>query len=345
MNRVTNPRNPGPPAQGFPILAFVCLLLLALRAPAAVNVLVEAESFAIKGGWVVDPQFVQQMGSPFLLAHGGGKPVTDATTSVAFPEQGTYRVWVRTRDWVPTHVDNPGQFKVRVNGVELAAVFGTQSGTWAWQDGGSVTIADTNATVMLHDLTGFDGRCDAIAFTSGSDTPPPEGGLALSVWRMAALGEAADPPQTNQLRLRHRGRWNGRLLREPRRRTIRGESGPHPRPSRVGRQREPGNPRRHARRDPPFDRGRTGHLQLQQSRRPHGRGRCEPRQRASGRNEPHTHAAVARLRRRHQRERTHRPLWTPDTSRPASAGGSRRRRSLAARATAGLVIGRGPSTA
>jgi hypothetical protein len=81
---------------------------------------------------------MQQMGSPFLLAHGGDRPVSDAPSEVAFPEPGTYHVWVRTRDWVPTHADNPGQFKVRVNGVELTPIFGTQSGAWQWQDGGTV---------------------------------------------------------------------------------------------------------------------------------------------------------------------------------------------------------------
>ena len=48
------------------------------------DALVEAESFATKGGWVVDPQFVDVMGSPYLLAHGMGEPVADAETSVAF---------------------------------------------------------------------------------------------------------------------------------------------------------------------------------------------------------------------------------------------------------------------
>ena len=35
-------------------------------------VLVEAEQFADLGGWVVDQQFMDQMGSPYLLAHGLG---------------------------------------------------------------------------------------------------------------------------------------------------------------------------------------------------------------------------------------------------------------------------------
>ena len=64
------------------------------------GVLIEAEAFAQHGGWVVDPQFMDQMGSPFLLAHGLGVPVADAVTTVEFPAGGDYRVWVRTRDWV-----------------------------------------------------------------------------------------------------------------------------------------------------------------------------------------------------------------------------------------------------
>ncbi len=178
-------------------LLTIGLMLLSWRAVAVVQLLLEAEAFSNKGGWVVDPQFVQQMGSPLLLAHGGGKPVADAFTSVALPESGSYRVWVRTRDWVPTHVDKPGQFSVRVNGVELAPVFGTRSGAWQWQDGGTVTIAVTNVTVALHDLTGFDGRCDAIAFIKDSEAVPPDSGTALAAWRASVTGEAVDPPQTN----------------------------------------------------------------------------------------------------------------------------------------------------
>jgi hypothetical protein len=43
------------------------------------TLLLEAESFHNLGGWVVDQQFMDQTGSPFLLAHGLGTPVADAT--------------------------------------------------------------------------------------------------------------------------------------------------------------------------------------------------------------------------------------------------------------------------
>ncbi|UCE47778.1 MAG: hypothetical protein JSW47_19535, partial [Phycisphaerales bacterium] len=106
-------------------------------APAA-NLLVEAESFRNLGGWVVDQQFMDQMGSPFVLAHGLGVPVADATTDILFPRWGTYRVWVRTRDWVAQWKvpGSPGRFQVSVAGKRLAATFGTKSAKWHWQDGG-----------------------------------------------------------------------------------------------------------------------------------------------------------------------------------------------------------------
>ena len=37
--------------------------------------LVEAEAFEDLGGWTLDTQFTFEMGSPYLLAHGLGRPV------------------------------------------------------------------------------------------------------------------------------------------------------------------------------------------------------------------------------------------------------------------------------
>ncbi len=138
-------------------------------------VLVEAESFANKGGWVVDQQFMDQMGSPFLMAHGMGVPVKDAQTTVTFPEKGKYRMFVRTRNWVArwNSKDAPGKFRMAIDGKDAGAVFGTQSAEWAWQDGGIIDIRNTKATLALKDLTGFNGRCDAILFTSDLKYTPP----------------------------------------------------------------------------------------------------------------------------------------------------------------------------
>src|SRR5512143_2790824 len=96
-------------------------VLLAGTSPRSATVLVEAESFSELGGWVVDPQFMDQMGSPYLLAHGLGRPVGDAVTEVAFAAGGTYRVWVRTKDWVGPWkaAGTPGRFQLLVDGKPL----------------------------------------------------------------------------------------------------------------------------------------------------------------------------------------------------------------------------------
>ncbi|MHB0957759.1 MAG: FAD-dependent oxidoreductase [Pirellulaceae bacterium] len=163
----------------------------------AEQVLVEAESFADHGGWVLDTQFVTTMGSPYLLAHGLGRPVQDAVTTVVFPGPGKYRVWVRTKDWVaPWQAPGqPGRFQVSIDGTPLAETFGTTGAEWGWQTGGTVEIPNTTVPIALHDLTGFEGRCDAILFTQDLEQVPPSGGESLAAWRRDLLGLANGPTE------------------------------------------------------------------------------------------------------------------------------------------------------
>ena len=164
------------------------------------GLLVEAESFAQPGGWANDTQSVERMGSPYLLAHGLGVPVADATTRVTIPTAGAWRVWVRTRDWTPDWSgEKPGRFRVTVNGVQLAPVFGTTPSDWGWVDGGTVTLPAAAVELRLTDLTGFDGRCDALYFTQDlAASVPPEDPVALARWRAQARGEAGTPEAITQ---------------------------------------------------------------------------------------------------------------------------------------------------
>ncbi|MFO1529039.1 MAG: hypothetical protein U1F77_04685 [Kiritimatiellia bacterium] len=84
------------------------LLLTSALAARGATVLVEAESFTSTGGWKIDTQAVEQMGSVYAIAHGMGVSVADASTTVPFPAAGSYRVWVRTRNWVPGTWTAPG---------------------------------------------------------------------------------------------------------------------------------------------------------------------------------------------------------------------------------------------
>jgi len=166
-------------------------------------VLLEAEGFDDPGGWKIDQQFMDQMGSPILLAHGLGVPVKDATTAVTFPAAGTYHVWVRTRDWVATWKapGAPGRFQLLVDGKAVEKVFGTEGAEWHWQSGGVVKIAKTKAAVTLHDLAGFDGRCDAIVFASDADFKPPSDPKTMAPWRRKLLGLGEKPADAGKFDL------------------------------------------------------------------------------------------------------------------------------------------------
>lgn len=158
------------------------LVLSCLHLQAADQVLVEAENFKDKGGWVVDQQFMDTMGSSYLLAHGMGKPVADAKTSVSFPSTGTYTLWARTKNWKPGAWEAPGRFKIAINNKTLDTLFGTVPG-WTWQKGDSVEINTTSCEIALKDLTGFDGRCDALFFSKDAAAQPPNDLKAMRAWR------------------------------------------------------------------------------------------------------------------------------------------------------------------
>lgn len=145
------------------LVAFCCSLLLSLGLGAQ-NLLVECESFADKGGWSLDQQFMDQMGSPYLLAHGMGVPVADASTTVNIPVKGKWHVYVRTYNWTSpwSSQEGPGKFQVRLGGKTLKSVLGCSGNAWEWQYAGTVKLNAGQTTLALHDCTGFDGRCDAV---------------------------------------------------------------------------------------------------------------------------------------------------------------------------------------
>lgn len=181
------------------ILSFAILSLLTVSMAAQTDLLIEAESFSNKGGWVVDPQFVEQMGSPYLMAHGMGKLVDNAVTTIKIPKKGKYKVWVRTKNWAPGNWDAPGQFQVLINGQALENKLGLTPG-WGWELAGEIKLKAKNTEVALKDLTGFNGRCDAIYFTQ-ADEKPPLGGDKLMSWRKEKFQEPVGPETTQEFDL------------------------------------------------------------------------------------------------------------------------------------------------
>ena len=178
------------------VVLLAAALLLSSTTAFGTGVWVEAESFRDKGGWSVDQQFMDLMGSPYLIAHGMGKPVADAVTTVEFPESGTYHAYVRTFNWVAPWYDGegPGRFSLRVGKRTLPEVLGNRGREWMWQYAGRVAVRKGPVEVSLTDLSGFDGRCDAVYFTRDQGDVPPAGSGELAAFRRRML-HIPDTPQ------------------------------------------------------------------------------------------------------------------------------------------------------
>lgn len=181
----------------------VWLVCVAIAAPLrSETIFVEAETFTELGGWSLDTAFTHIVGSPYLLAHGLGQPVKDAETKIQVRTAGRYRVWARTKDWVaPWKAQGtPGEFQLAVNGKPLATRFGTTGADWHWQAGEEIDLPQGEATLALRDQTGFDGRCDAIVFSSDANFKPPEG-KELAAERKKWLGLPAEPEDAGEFDL------------------------------------------------------------------------------------------------------------------------------------------------
>ena len=170
------------------------LLISPIWSTFAEEILVETESFSNHGGWKLDTQFIREMGSPYLLAHGLGTPVSDATTTIEVKKAGSYQLYARTKDWVARWdaKGQPGRFQIIVNGKTLNTTFGTIGAKWHWQVGGTVELKKGKNSLNLSDLTGFNGRCDAIYLSTGDKSPPNDSKI-LAEWRRELLGITEKP--------------------------------------------------------------------------------------------------------------------------------------------------------
>ncbi len=182
------------------IIKFIILITFL---PSFVNVLssqvlVEAENFEQKGGWLVDQQFMDQMGSPYLMAHGLGIPVENATTHIRFPGKGNYRVFVRTYNWTAPWFkgEGPGKFRLLVDDEPVPVILGATGDRWMWQEAGRIQIRNKDVKLTLNDLTGFNGRCDAILFTTDQNFVPPSGIDSIRKLRIS-LSDHKEPVNMN----------------------------------------------------------------------------------------------------------------------------------------------------
>lgn len=156
------------------------------------NIVIRAPEIKNIGGWVLDTQFVTTMGIPYLLAHGTGHPVSDATAEFVVETDGEYQLFVYTFNWVapwkPQYA--PGIFEVYVDGTKAGDKFGCSCAKWGWEKGGSVNLKAGNHTLTLHDLTGYEGRVGMIVLSQDKDIVLPETAAEVSQFAYQSGGFA-----------------------------------------------------------------------------------------------------------------------------------------------------------
>jgi hypothetical protein len=82
---------------------------------------------------------------------------------------------------------------MHIDGQPLSVTFGTEQAEWHWQNGGSIRLEAGETEISLHDLTGFNGRCDAIVLTTNDNMRPPNRPAALQQFRRQHLGLSDTP--------------------------------------------------------------------------------------------------------------------------------------------------------
>lgn len=129
------------------------------------NKFISIADFSEKGGWLMDSQYIELMGVPYLLAHGLGNPVADAKGKVQIEKSGKYHIYAYTYNWnapwKPQYA--PGIYEVTIGGYKK--VFGDKGDSWGWQDGGEFEFESGTHDLILHDLTGYEGRIGALLIT------------------------------------------------------------------------------------------------------------------------------------------------------------------------------------
>ena len=160
------------------VLSAACAIcgMAALAAPGVEHVpgflWIEAEDFAERGDWQVDTQFTHKMGSAYLICRGANAPMPNpARTTISIPRAGTWRVWARTKDWLPEF--SPGRFVLEVAG-RRGKVLGESKKGWSWEIAGDFELKAGETELVLRDLSGAYARCDAVLLAADLSFVPSD---------------------------------------------------------------------------------------------------------------------------------------------------------------------------
>jgi hypothetical protein len=156
-----------------------------LKGPLASNgtdLWIEAEDFVHTNNWTTERDIDNTLVLKGFTSYSASRDSSAlrARTGIVVGTAGTYKLWVRSRDF--TTAQGIRKFKVMVNGQTSATEYGTH-GTdgYAWQSGGTFSLAEGVARMELYDSSQYHARCDKILLTTDMAFVPERTGGTTNV--------------------------------------------------------------------------------------------------------------------------------------------------------------------
>lgn len=149
---------------------------------------IEAEDFKNKMNWTkeLDENMVVLKGYTQRVAGRDSSELT-AVTGIKVDSAGTYKLWVRSRDF--STAAGTRKFKVLLNGQPVPGEFGNHGvNGYAWQSAGTYYLPQDTATFELFDSSQNFARCDKFLLTSDTSFIPIGIGAISNVEHVAPAG-------------------------------------------------------------------------------------------------------------------------------------------------------------
>jgi hypothetical protein len=140
---------------------------------------IDAAEFESYGGFLLETQFVREMGEAYLMANGVGEAVEPAGTTFFTAEEGYYRVHVRTKNWLCEY--NPDGLVIEIDGIRSKHICAeAHIKDWYFEIGGDFLLQKGKHTLKIYDTLGWFARFASVVITNDYDfTPSKEIGMLM----------------------------------------------------------------------------------------------------------------------------------------------------------------------
>lgn len=152
---------------------------------------IDAVDFDGYGGFVLETQFVREMGQAYLMANGVGEAVSPAFVTFCVNEGGQYRFFVRVKNWCEEHA--PDGLILEVDGKRSEHILAKMHiKDWYFEIGADFVLEKGEHTLKVYDTTGWFGRFSCVVITNDLDFTPSRELSMLKKQRALIKGEPTE---------------------------------------------------------------------------------------------------------------------------------------------------------